>query len=198
MARAIQTSLGSLDESTKSYPVRVGEDEIGQVYTFDIRNGGAPWNALGVVHADLALTANALIEGRLVFNGASVEIGLSMTTIGELFTVGPTHDLIGHLAGRDPRGAFELNLVFDHVDAIGPDRALWKADSSTQTQLMIHLTHKGSAPRNVGSEKERDAMRQCRSTLFYARNMRWTFSGSVGCYNTLSGYGWTCMGIATT
>ena len=196
VARAIQTSLGSLDESTKSYPVRVGEDEIGQVYTFEIRNGGAPWNALGVVHADLALAANALIEGYLVFNGASVEIGLPMTTIGELFTVGPTHDLIGHLAGGDPRGAFELNPVFDPVDAIGPDRALWKADSSTQTQLMVHLTHKGSAPKNVGSEKQREAMRQCRSTLFYARNMRWTSQALLAAtthYRGMGGPTWTSL-----
>ena len=196
MARAIQLSIDSLDDSTKSYPVQVGEDEIGQVYAFDIRHAGAPWNALGVLHADLALAANALLDGHLIFNGESMEIGVPMTTIGELFTIGPTHDLIGHLAGRDPRGAFELNPVFDHVDAIGPDRALWKADSSTQTQLMIHLTHKGSAPKSVGSKKQRDAMRQHRSTLFYARNMRWTSQALLAAithYRGMGGRAWASL-----
>lgn len=119
-----------------------------------------------------------------------------MTTIGELFKIGPTHHLIGHLSGADPIGAFELNPVFDHVDAIGPDRALWKADSSTQTQLMIHLTHKGSAPKSVGSKKQRDAMRQCRSTLFYARNMRWTSQALLAATTNHPGMGgptWTSL-----
>ena len=97
-----------------------------------------------------------------------------MCRISDLFTVGPTHHLIGHLSGTSQIGAFELNPVYDHVDAIGADRALWKADSSTQTQLVISLTHKGSAPKGVGSDQQREAMRAHRSTLFYARNMRWT------------------------
>ncbi len=197
VARTIHRAMENVKKSTASYyPVHIGQDEIGQICVFKVRASGAPWSPLGVLHADLALTANALIEGHLVFNGASVEIGLPMTTIGELFTVGPTHDLIGHLAGGDPRGAFELNPIFDHVDAIGPDRALWKADSSTQTQLMIHLTHKGSAPRNVGSEKQREAMRQCRNTLFYARNMRWTSQALLAATTNHPGMGgptWTSL-----
>ena len=119
-----------------------------------------------------------------------------MCTIKDLFKVGPTHHLIGHRQGDDQNGAFEFNPVFDHVDAIGPDRALWNADSRTQTRLITSLTHKGSAPMGVGSDKEREAMRKFRSTLFYARNMRWTSQAiltAVTNYPGMGGRSWTSL-----
>ncbi len=168
IAHAIEQAVST---SAVSQPVRVGQDEVGQVCVFPARVPGAPWNAVGVLHADLALAANALLSGTLLFNGHQIPLGLDMCQIRDLFTVGPTHHLIGHLPGTSQIGAFEFNPVYDHVDAIGADRALWKADSSTQTQLMISLTHKGAA---VGSDQQCQTMRAQRSTLFYARNMRWT------------------------
>ena len=189
VARAIQHAIGNVQNSTASYPVRVGQDEIGQICAFTIRMPGAPWSPLGVLHADLALAADALLEGELLFNGHAVPIGVTMSPMKELFKIGPTHDLIGHLSGRDPRGAFEFNPVFDPVDAIGPDRALWKADSSAQKRLVVPLTHKGSAPVGVGSKAKREAMRQFRSTLFYARNMRWTSQALLAATAAHSGMG---------
>jgi len=44
-------------------------------------------------------------------NADGTEAGwVPMTTVGELFEVGPTHDLIGYPAGGDPRAAFTLHL----------------------------------------------------------------------------------------
>ncbi len=174
VANAIRSTIKSTQSSTTSQPIHIGRDEIGQVCTFTVRSPGAPWSPLGVLHADLALGANALLEGRILFNGHDIPLGIPMCMLKDLFEIGPTHHLIGHLRGTSQIGAFEFNPVFDHVDAIGPDRALWSADSTTQTRLVISLTHKGSAPAGVGSDRERDAMRQFRSTLFYARNLRWT------------------------
>ena len=196
VARVIQDAIKNVQGPTASYPVRVGDDEIGQICKFTPKVSGTPWSSLGVLHADLALAANALLEGELLFNGHAVPIGMPMSPMKELFEIGPTHDLIGHLSGKDPRGAFEFNPVFDPVDAIGPDRALWKADSRTQKCLVVPLTHKGSAPVGVGSKEKREAMRQSRSTLFYARNMRWTSQALLAATTTHTGMGgptWTSL-----
>lgn len=196
VARAIQGAIKNIQGSTASYPVRVGDDEIGQICRFTATVSGTPWNPLGVLHADLALAANALLDGELLFNGHAVPIGVPMSPMKDLFEIGPTHHLIGHLPGRSQLGAFEFNPVFDPVDAIGPDRALWKADSRAQKRLIVSLTHKGSAPVGVGSEGKREAMRQFRSTLFYARNMRWTSQAllaATAAYSGMGGRAWASL-----
>lgn len=196
IARSIQSALKQIKASSITYSIRVGDDEAGQICTFTTKADGAPWNPLGVLHASLALTANALLEGVIRFDEHVASIGVPMSTIGDLFKVGPTHDLIGHLSGRDPRGAFELVPVVSPIDAIGPDRALWKADSHTQKYMTVSLTHKGMSPTGVGSDAKREAMRQFRSTLFYARNMRWTSQALLSAVTTYPGMGgstWTSL-----
>jgi len=84
------------------------------------------------MHAGLAVAADNLAHGRLDFLGTSVELPTGMTTLGEMFRVGPTHDLIGHLHGGDGRGAFELFPVTGTADAIGNDRSLWAAYSKAR------------------------------------------------------------------
>lgn len=196
VARSIRTALRIAQDSGGSYAVRVGNDEVGQMCTFTAKGDGAPWNPLGVLHADLAVAANTLLEGILHFNGHVIPLGMPMCSIGELFEVGPTHHLVGHLSGRHPIGAFEFVPVFNSVDTIGSDRALWKADSSTQKQLLVALTHKGMSPPGIGSEAKREAMRASRSTLFYARNMRWTSQALLAAVTTYPGMGgptWTSL-----
>ena len=196
VARAIQRAMENVQGSTASYPIQVGHDEIGQVCVFAIGNPGAPWSPLGVLHADLALAANALLEGKLLFNGRALTIEVPMCSMRDLFKIGPTHHVIGHLAGRESLGAFEFHKVADSVDAIGPDRALWNADSRVQMQLIVPLTHKGTAPEGVGSQAKREAMRQFRSTLFYARNMRWTSQAllvAMASYPGMGGRAWTSL-----
>ncbi len=195
VARAIQGMIRQVKTaSRKSSPVHVGEDEIGQLCVLPVRKAGDPWSSLGVLHADLALTAYRLLEGSLQFNGYEVSLGIEMCTIQDLFELGPTHHLIGHLSGQEKIGAFELHPVYDQVDALGPDRALWRADAGTQKQLIIPLTHKGITPAGVGSDEKREQMRQFRSTLFYARNMRWTSQALLAATTSHPGMGgraWT-------
>ena len=196
VARSIHSVLGKAQDSEGSYAVRVGDDEIGQMCTFTTSGHGAPWNPLGVLHADLAAAANTLLDGVLQFNGHVIPLGVPMCSLGELFEVGPTHHLIGHLSGRNPIGAFEFVPVFNSVDAIGSDRALWRADSSTQKQLLVPLTHKGMSPAGAKSKAKQDAMRAARSTLFYARNMRWTSQALLAAVTTYPGMGgraWTSL-----
>lgn len=193
IARAISRSIKKLGKHGLSHPIRAGGDEIGQVAIFHAGGKGRPWGPLGVVHADLALAAGKLTEGILGHLCEEASLGVRMTTIGELFDVGPTHHLIGHQHGREPIGAFELHPVTDETDALGKDRFLWAAQSRAQRQLVVSPTHKGITVR--GSHQQ-DEMRRKRSTLFYARNMRWTSQALLSAITEqacMGGRAWTTL-----
>ena len=197
IAGAIASTIKRLDRSTAHLPIRAGRDEIGHVCVFRTDGEGAPWGPLGAKRADLAFAADALTRGRLEFDECSISLGLGMQTLGDIFKVGPTHHLIGHLRDKDPIGAFEFTPITGPVDAIGADRALWSADSKEQQKLVILPTHKGSAPAGVGSSGRRQNMRQFRSTLSYARNMRWTSQPLMAATTKNAGMGgstWTTLG----
>ena len=152
---------------------------------------------VGVIHGGLALAADELTRGKLDhIVGTPIPLGLEMGTIEQVFTVGPTHDLIGHPRDGDPRGAFEFHPVTSETDAIGKDRSLWKACSKTQRSLRVLPTHKGLAPTGVGSPEQRQKMRLYASTLFYARNLRWTSQALLSASTpqpTLGGSTWTAL-----
>ena len=198
IARAIGNALNGIGGSGKSRPVKAGDDELGQVAVFNAGGEGAPWGPLGVVHADLALAADSLIKGKLdPIGGVAISLNIDMATIDDVFQVGPTHHLIGHLQGNNPTGAFEFYAVTSRTDAIGKDRALWRANGKTQKNLAVLPTDKGSSPTNVGSESERDNMRRYQSNLFYARNMRWTSQALLTAMTqrpAMGGSSWTTLG----
>ena len=166
IARAVQNSGDG--------PIVLGGDEIGVSSVFRT-NGGAPWSAVGAVNMTLERIKTAMLAGTLE-NADGTEAGrVPMTTIGELFDVGPTHDLIGHPAGGDPRGAFTFRPVVSDLDTVGMHRSLWKADSNTQKSMIVKPTHKGTMCR-----KDKAAgMWDTRSSLFYARGPRWTAQALV-------------------
>ena len=176
VARAIQTGIERVKKfSANNYPIKIGDDEIGVAFSFT-PNQGTPWNSLGVLHADLATAADTLLQGKLHFGETSTCIGIPMTTIGEVFEVGPSHDSIGHPYGGDGRGVFELHPISIRSDEIGQDRSLWKIDWETQQQLIVPPTHKGIVA--VGdSDRDRKKIkkvRQSKSILFYNKSIRWT------------------------
>ena len=158
---------------------------------------GTPWNMVGVAHGGLALAADALTRGTIDHVvGTAVPLGVEMGTIEEVFKVGPTHDLLGHPKGGDPRGAFEFHVVTSDTDAMGIDRALWRADSKKQRSLLVLPTHKGFAPPGVGWAERREKMRATAGKLFYARNMRWTSQALLAATTTqpaLGGRAWTAL-----
>lgn len=195
IARAIAAALERVGDG--GLVVKAGEEELGQALAFDAGGEGAPWGPLGVTHADLALAADALAEGRFDFGGARASFPVEMAAVADVFEVGPTHDLIGHLRGKDPRGAFEFHPVRSERDAIGGDRALWEANGRAQRRLIVPPTHKGAAPAGVGSERRRGGMRRHQSDLHYARNMRWTSQALLAGTTerpALGGRGWTTLG----
>ena len=183
--------------STGSEPIHVGGDEIGLLSVFETDGQGSPWSAVGVRRPDLVRAALNLVQGLLRFNECSAPLAVPITTVEKLFSVGPTHDLIGHpFNATSKRGAFAMHPVRGPVDAIGADRALWAADSQRQRRLEVQPTHKGTTPDAVGSDAERQAMRQQHSTVFYARNMRWTSQALVAASTAqpvMGGSSWTAL-----
>ena len=200
IGRAIETAKAKCVVTGTTRPITVGDSEVGCITAMQTNGVGSPWNMLGVKHGGLALAADALTRGTLDhFVGTPIPLGVEMATIGEIFDVGPTHHLIGHLSGNDPIGAFEFREVRDETDAIGTDRALWNADAKKQRSMRVLPTHKGLAPPGVGSGEKREKMRKTAGTLFYARNLRWTSQALLAATTAqpaLGGRAWTVLGHA--
>ena len=217
IGRAITETIDRVGDVGSWQPIRAGDDELGSALVFDAGAEGGPWGPLGVTHADLALAADALTKGRIDYLcDEPLALPVPMSTIGEMFKVGPTHHLIGHMSGKTPIGAFEFHPTvhrqpegdarqwdaenLDHIlggaDAIGRNRSLWNADSQRQTQLLVGPTHKGVSPAGVGSPGTRKAMRAQRSDLLYARAMRWTSQALLAATTVdplMGGRAWTTL-----
>ena len=193
IARAITLAKNRLKFPEVCYsPIRIGDTEIGGISVFDSGGTGEPWGLLGVEHFEFAATAMNLKKGILSFQDTFFELPIRMTSIEQLFEVGPTHHLIGHIHGGDKIGAFELFPLNGPNDSLGSDRALWSADSKVQDSLIVLPTHKGVpiCGRNV------EDMRRQQGTLFYSRNMRWTSQGLLSAITenkAMGGSSWTSL-----
>lgn len=152
----------------KSGPVVVGS-EIGVARMFETR-AGRPWSGVGAVHGDVADIADSLADGELLdLNGEKTAV-VGMTTLGNLFGMGPTHHLIGHVDGsRYPTGAFTIHRIIDDADATGRYRSLWNVDSKRQTRMVVLPTQKCT----IYDEARAGRMWESRSTLFYCRKTSW-------------------------
>ena len=89
-----------------------------------------------------------------------------ITTMGELFAVGPTQDRIGHPVGGDGRGEFALYPRTDRRTR--KDLSLWATRHGAQTSIVVEPTHYG-----VVHGDDPDSMRDLAATLFYQRNIDW-------------------------
>ncbi len=196
IARSVLEASRKVKGSGKWYPVTVGDDEIGSVSCMPLAHPESQWSWVGVRHPGLAIASEDLLRGKLTWNHESLVIGLPMTEVDTLFDVGPTHDLIGHLVGNDPRGAFEFHEIVGLDDALGADCSLWNADSPKQRQLVVQPTYKGVDVPTGDRTQLQDAIRQSKSKLFYARNMRWTSQALVSATTrlpVLGGRAWTSL-----
>ena len=162
VARVVQAGPGA-------GAIVLGDSEIGVSHMFSA-SGGMPWSAVGSFGDALEMVKNGLLDGRVLDTAGGKAGRFEATTVGELFDVGPTHDLIGHLKNKDPRGAFTFTPVTGEIDAVGMYRSLWAVDRDNQRFLVAGPTHKGS----VHDKGKAGRMWERRTTLFYQRNMRWT------------------------
>ncbi len=197
IARAIISVAEAVDQPGTTLPIHIGNDEIGQIIALEVDGAGCPWSAVGVTHDSIATLAHELSRGRLRgLDDERYDVPVEMTTVGDLFDVGPTHHLIGHVKGKEPIGAFEFSALGKAAGQTGRDRALWSASSNTQTTILTQPTHRGAAPKGIGSDDERKDMRRKRSTLFYARNMRWTSQKLLAAttrQRVMGGSAWTSL-----
>lgn len=155
-------------------PITLGGGEIGVSHMFKT-DKGKQWSAVGSVSDVLEMIKNGLLHGHLLdMEGVQVTT-FKMTTIGDLFKMGPTHDLIGHLENKDPRGAFTFIPVTSNADAVGMYRAMWKSDGKKQRSLLAVPTHKG-----IEHDAEKTGpMWKKRTALFCQKNMTWSSQAMV-------------------
>ena len=197
IARSVMRAAGNL--GGHHLPVRAGGEEIGRVAAFEVDGSGRPWTPVGVVAPVLPVFAAALGRGRFsdLARPRDARARVGFGRLGELFAVGPTHDLIGYPTGGDGRGAFEFHPLRPGASIVG-DRSLWRADAKRQRSMEVRPTHEGVVPASL-ADRNQDRMRERASTLFYARNLRWT-SQSVLAATTaapvMGGRSWTALGHA--
>ncbi len=175
IARAVESAASRCQSLRSTCPITVGSTEVGSITVMEAGGDGAPWNMVGVADGRLALAADALTRGRLdCVVSTPISLGLEMGVLEDVFQVGPTHHRLGHVRGAEPIGAFEFRPLAGAAAVADLDCALWRADAKQQRSLRVLPTHAGLAPPGVGSAHDRARMRATASTLFYARNMRWT------------------------
>ena len=143
----------------------------GRVGSWAILPHSHVWGAAGSEGlVGIVATAAEMIEGRLSVSGEEV-CQFPVKPLDEVFDIGPTHHRIGHLAGKEQIGAFELHpLDPENPHRSSHDFALWAANSKTQTTISETPTHYG-----IEHDKAKtQAIRSTASNLFYQRNIRWT------------------------
>lgn len=152
--RSVDAALRGREEQ-RGGNVTVGSAVTGR-WTVLPAAGGGPWAAVGAESFGAVAVAERLTRrGEFVPLDAHEPVcEIAMTTIGELFELGPTHHRIGHAAGNDPIGEFELWPITD--DQVRADVSLWASDADAQTTLTVGPTHYGHAvgPR-LGASRER-------------------------------------------
>ena len=165
-ARAISSALERIKESgAETHTITAGYG-IGEIYALVPDRGGDPWSPLGVTSTGLARTSIHAARGVFCFlDGRRVPFAVRMSSMENVFCIGPTHHLIGYRSGNSPMGAFEI------IDGRGPDMFMWTASSSMQKGLVMEPVYTGRA--GMGSDADRERMRQQSSTLFYTRRIGW-------------------------
>ena len=162
-ARAVLAELSAMRGDVR--PVRAGGEELGQIVMFR-PEGGDPWSPLGSLEDDISLKAVRLGSDGIL---GGTKFCCRMTRIGELFEMGPTHDLIGHPAGGDGRGAYRWTPL-SRQGSTASIQSLWAADSRSQQTIACMPTHRGE----LWEQEIADRVSGTRGRLHYSRGMRWT------------------------
>ena len=199
MAKAIHKARDSRNregELLQEGRLMLGDQvQIGQWVRKASTHTGAAWSGVGTRNRALSLVTDRLEQGFLrgLEGGKETKLPLRMVPLGELFTMGPTHDLIGHLVGRDQRGAFEFNYARKGAAHSSMNPALWAAKCEEQRQILVRETHEGYG---YATPDKKEKMLEKRSDLFVARNLRWTSQALVAASTKrpmMGGRAWTAL-----
>lgn len=190
-ARSIESALVTDVRNRK--PVFIGDEEVGRIVDFSVEEAEEPWSHLGVLNPDLAIASRTVAQGVLTdIFGSEFQFSIKMSTLGEVFRIGPTHHLIGHPLGSEPIGGYTFFEITRPAERIGPDRALWRADAERQRTLETDPTHRGV----VYNEERAENVRDTSGTLHYARGIQWTSQALVAAstrYPVYGGSAWTTL-----
>ncbi len=188
-AVTINKSLRGAEEGQEGV-LRIGDDEIGRLHVWEVSGNGDPWGWVGSQSVELARAIHGLISGRHSTLGSA----LDMTSVGELFTVGPTHHLIGFEFGRRAQGAFEFHPITGSASPQREVRSLWSADRKYQENSRISVS-----PTHYGIVYDSGQLSKICNTAFdllLQRNMRWTSQSVLAALcdePAIGGRAWTTL-----
>lgn len=157
-------------------PIKVGEQEVGNMFLFQGSGHGCPWYPLGADNMSLISVAQRLLNGTISFAGESISIDLPMGFLGDVLQVGVGEDSIGHKPNsKSPRGVFELHKISDNDQvSLHEDLSIWEVNSKTQKAIIVKPSHKAVlSPETNKSEDDRDKIREYKSNLFYSNGINW-------------------------
>lgn len=169
-------------------PIKIGEQEVGNMFLFQGSGYGSPWYPLGADNISLISVAQRLLNGTISFSGESISIDLPMCSLGNVLQVGVGEDSIGHKPNsKSPRGVFELHRISDHDEtSMYEDLSLWEVNSKTQKSIVVKPSHKAvPSPEMNKSEVDRNKIRKYKSNLFYSNAINWN-SNALLCAMTES------------
>lgn len=150
--------------------------QIGISFTH-VADKGKPWSSLDVTNSTLNVIKNGLLQGKIIDAEGVCTKTINVTTLKDLFKVGPTHHLIGHKSGNKAIGAFEFNPIDpdNKADVTSMYRSLWESNYKIQKSLLAVPTHKGT----VQDKTKANKIWEERTLLFYQRNMTWSSQSLV-------------------
>lgn len=169
-------------------PIKIGEQEVGNMFLFQGSGYGSPWYPIGANNMSLISVAQRLLNGSISFGEESVSIDLPMCSLGDVLQVGVGEDSIGHKPNsKSPRGVFELHRISDRDEiSMYEDLSLWEVNSKTQKAVIVKPSHKAvPSPEMNKSEIDRNKIRQYKSNLFYSNAINWN-SNALLCAMTES------------
>ena len=137
-----------------------------------VPTAGFPWYAVGNANYEFTTVTASLMSGECYdpIRLNTYQLALNMTTLQVMGGAGPTHHLLGHLAGHDDTGgAFRWKPIDASMSPLA-HQSLWAANSTTQKRLLLSPTHEGEVVREDLARRMTDK----RSHWFLSRNLRWT------------------------
>ena len=177
-ARAVWGTSQNLEVGGDKGTLYVGGDRVGE--WMHMKCPTLVWGSAGA--ADLhgiSSVAEKFAGGELKISDSKT-ISFPVTPLGNLMSVGSTHDKIGYLARvpvkggsvreGDPRGAFKWHDISTDSDMRKGDLSLWHAKAEKCCTVYVSPSHYGTehdAEKAAGIRGEK-------TDIFIQRNIRWT------------------------
>ncbi len=172
-ASYIARAISEAEKSEDDYgTLAIANVPVGSWVRMPIIRYGFPWYAVSMRDHNLAKVMANFMDDKLYSprDMSASQIKLEVVCLDRIAETGPTHDLIGHLRGKDPRGAFTFDRL--RPGDVPVLSSLWSVETNEQSRIIIKPTHNGEPVH--GRERLQRAMLEQRSDLFISRNLRMT------------------------